>query len=79
MFDQLTDYNDNDNDVVEQDLAHHTRRYMHASHHHQGKGEEDFSDNGEDEAGNLFLYRQKIQQINDELANFIGLVTDGLG
>lgn len=38
-------------------------------HHREngGKGEDEYSDNGEDESGNLYHYRQKIQAINDEL------------
>lgn len=45
----------------------------------EGKGEDEYSDNGEDEAGTLFMYRQKIQAINDELSNFIAMMTDGGG
>ncbi len=70
MFDQLTDYNDVDND---EELAHSRRRRQEV-----GRGEDDeYSDNGEDEAGNLFYYRQRIQAINDELGNFIAMMTDG--
>lgn len=35
-----------------------------------------YSDIGEDEAGDLYMYRQRIQAINDELQNFIALMTD---
>jgi hypothetical protein len=54
MFDQLTDYNDNDNDL-EPDLAQHRRHYQ----REEGKGEDDdaYMDHGEDEAGNMFHYR----------------------
>ena len=71
MFDQLTDYNDidNDDDVPQH---HHSRLKKHRGHHIHiqdgGKGEDDeYTDNGEEEAGNLYLCRQRIQAINDEL------------
>jgi hypothetical protein len=75
MFDdQLTDYNDIDNDEEggggAQATNHRRLRYhnLHLKGHHQdmGKGEE-YSDDGEDEAGNMYMYRQKIQAINYEL------------
>ena len=44
-----------------------------------GKGEDEdlYSDNGEEEAGNLYLVRQRIQAINEEIQNFIGMMMGG--
>ena len=65
MFDQLTDYNDIDND---EDQVREERGA-------KGEDEEDlYSDNGEEEAGNLYLCRQRIQAINEEIQNFIGMM-----
>ena len=63
MFDQLTDYNDIDNDEDQREGA-------------KGEDEEDhlYSDHGEEEAGNLYLCRQRIQAINEEIQNFIGMM-----
>jgi hypothetical protein len=69
MFDQLTDYNDIDND---EDYKLREERGA------KGEDEEDlYSDNGEEEAGNLYLCRQRIQAINEEIQNFIGMMMGG--
>ena len=78
MFDQLTDYNDIDND--DDNMTQHNRHRMrHLQHRQGGKGEDEYSDNGEEEAGNLYQCRQRIQAINDELQNFIAMMTDCQG
>ena len=69
MFDQLTDYNDDDDQT---NTLQHRMRYMHQG----GKGEDD-ADNDDEAGGDLYVYRNKIQAINDELANFIGQMTEG--
>ena len=82
MFDQLTDYNDIDND---DELPQHSRLKKHRGHHihiqsgSKGEDDDDYTDPGEEEAGNLYLCRQRIQAINDELQNFITMMTDGDG
>ena len=65
MFDQLTDYNDIDND---EDQVYNKLRGA------KGEDEDLYSDNGEEEAGNLYLCRQRIQAINEEIQNFIGMM-----
>ena len=82
MFDQLTDYNDIDNDdELPQHL--HSRLKKHRGHHlihiQGGSKGEDEDDYGEEEAGNLYICRQRIQAINEELQNFITMMTDGEG
>ena len=69
MFDQLTDYNDIDND---EDQVYNKLREERGA---KGEDEDDlYSDNGEEEAGNLYLCRQRIQAINEEIQNFIGMM-----
>jgi hypothetical protein len=62
MFDQLTDYNDIDND---EDYKLRGAK---------GEDEDLYSDPGEEEAGTLYLCRQRIQAINEEIQNFIGMM-----
>ena len=58
MFDQLTDYNDIDNDDDQQVFNKMSQKMR----DNLGKGEDEdlYSDNGEEEAGNLYLVRQRI-------------------
>ena len=59
MFDQLTDYNDIDNDDDQQVFNKMNQKMR----ENLGKGEDEedlYSDNGEEEAGNLYLVRQRI-------------------
>ena len=65
MFDQLTDYNDDDEQPAA--ILQHRIRYMHEG----GQGEDE-----DESGGDMYMYRNKIQAINDELANFIGLAAD---
>ncbi len=70
MFDQLTDYNDIDND---EDQVYNKLR-EHRGGGAKGEDEDLYSDNGEEEAGNLYLCRQRIQAINEEIQNFMGMM-----
>ena len=83
MFDQLTDYNDMDNDEDPQQQIYNklllSKHRGVANGDGGAKGEDDdlYSDNGEEEAGNLYMCRQRIQAINEEIQNFIGMMMGG--
>ena len=72
MFDQLTDYNDMDNDEDPQQQIYNklllSKHRGVANGDGGAKGEDDdlYSDNGEEEAGNLYMCRQRIQAINED-------------
>ena len=71
MFDQLTDYNDNDPDAEDTNYHHHRANVR---RHEMGRGEDSCYDDdgeGDNDSKDLHEYRQRIEVINEDMQSFI--------